>query len=160
MAGGRAKAGFGARFGAWFIDGLIVSAFSVPAFIALLNGEKELYQCSSDLDETSSGAFICERPTSGTYSIFFVLLALAVVGAIVYFGLMEGKGKTVGKRVAGISVVDQNTGQPIGTGRAIGRYFARMLSSIPCALGYFWMLWDPNSQTWHDKMTSSVVVQD
>jgi uncharacterized RDD family membrane protein YckC len=160
MAGGRPKAGFGSRLVAWIIDGIVVGFFSIPAWIALFNGEKELYQCSSDLEETTSGAFICERPTGGTYAIFFVLLALAVAAAIVYYSVLEGKGKTVGKRVAGISVVDQVTGQPIGTGRAAGRWFARILSGLPCFLGYFWMLWDAGQQTWHDKMSSSVVVQD
>jgi uncharacterized RDD family membrane protein YckC len=25
-------------------------------------------------------------------------------------------------------------------------------------LGYFWMLWDREAQTWHDKLASTVVV--
>ena len=29
---------------------------------------------------------------------------------------------------------------------------------IPLFLGYFWMLWDREKQTWHDKMAGSVVV--
>jgi uncharacterized RDD family membrane protein YckC len=57
-----------------------------------------------------------------------------------------------------VSVVDVRTGTPIGVGRAIGRYFAKILSAIPCGLGYFWMLWDPNKQTWHDKIVGSYVV--
>ena len=31
-------------------------------------------------------------------------------------------------------------------------------SGIPCFLGYFWMLWDSEKQTWHDKMAITVVV--
>jgi uncharacterized RDD family membrane protein YckC len=57
-----------------------------------------------------------------------------------------------------IRVVDADNGGPIGYGRAVLRYFARILSAIPCLLGYFWMLWDKNSQTWHDKFTTDVVV--
>jgi uncharacterized RDD family membrane protein YckC len=26
-------------------------------------------------------------------------------------------------------------------------------------LGYLWMLWDSEKQTWHDKMVSSVVIR-
>ena len=36
--------------------------------------------------------------------------------------------------------------------------FGRILSTIPLLLGYFWMLWDSEKQTWHDKLAGSVVV--
>jgi len=57
----------------------------------------------------------------------------------------------------GIRVYDLRHGGPIGTGRAIGRYFARILSAIPCLLGYFWMLWDPQKQAIHDKVAGTIV---
>ena len=38
------------------------------------------------------------------------------------------------------------------------RYFGRWVSAIPCLLGYFWMLWDKEKQTWHDKFATDVVV--
>ncbi len=74
--------------------------------------------------------------------------------------LLEGSpsGQTVGKRAMSIRVIDSDTGGAIGTGRAVVRYFARWLSAIPCLLGYFWMLWDSDKQTWHDKLSSAVVV--
>ena len=67
-------------------------------------------------------------------------------------------GQTVGKKVMNIRIVDADNGGPIGYGRAFVRWIGKIISAIPCALGYFWMLWDPNKQTWHDKMASSVVV--
>ena len=86
------------------------------------------------------------------------LLSLAL--GVAYYGWLEGSasGQTVGKRMLGIRVYDLRQGGPIGTGRAIGRYFARIVSAIPCLLGYFWMLWDKEKQTWHDKLVGSVVV--
>ena len=85
---------------------------------------------------------------------------LAVVLGVAYYGWLEGSasGQTVGKRGMGIRVYDLRSGGPIGPGRAIGRYFARILSAIPLFLGYFWMLWDDEKQTWHDKLVGSVVV--
>jgi uncharacterized RDD family membrane protein YckC len=85
---------------------------------------------------------------------------IALVVGIGYYGWLEGSasGQTVGKRMMGIRVYDLRQGGPIGTGRAIGRYFARIISTIPCLLGYFWMLWDSEKQTWHDKLVGSVVV--
>jgi uncharacterized RDD family membrane protein YckC len=86
------------------------------------------------------------------------ILSLAL--GVAYYGWLEGSpsGQTVGKRMLGIRVYDLHQGGPIGTGRAIGRYFARIVSAIPCFLGYFWMLWDKEKQTWHDKLVGSVVV--
>lgn len=85
---------------------------------------------------------------------------LSLVIGISYFGYLEGSasGQTLGKRAVGIRVIDYRTGGPIGFGRAVLRYFARIISALPCLLGYFWMLWDKERQTWHDKLISDVVV--
>ncbi|MBV8066059.1 MAG: RDD family protein [Actinobacteria bacterium] len=85
---------------------------------------------------------------------------LAVVVGLTYYGWLEGSasGQTVGKRGMGIRVYDIRGRGPIGFGRGVGRYFARILSAIPLFLGYFWMLWDAESQTWHDKLVGTVVV--
>ena len=86
------------------------------------------------------------------------LVSLAI--GIAYFGYLEGSnsGQTLGKRWLGIRVIDFNTGGPIGYGRGVIRYFARILSYLACFLGYFWMLWDKEKQCWHDKIASDVVV--
>jgi uncharacterized RDD family membrane protein YckC len=34
----------------------------------------------------------------------------------------------------------------------------KIVSGIPFDLGYFWMLWDKEKQTWHDKVANDVVV--
>jgi len=79
---------------------------------------------------------------------------------IAYYGYFEGSasGQTVGKRIVGIRVIDFAGGGPIGTGRAILRYIAKFISAIACLLGFFWMLWDSEKQTWHDKIANCVVV--
>jgi uncharacterized RDD family membrane protein YckC len=85
---------------------------------------------------------------------------VAIVIAIAYFSYFEGSpsGQTIGKKLVGIRVIDFNTGGPIGYGRAAVRYVARILSAIVIFIGYLWMLWDPEKQTWHDKLSGSVVV--
>jgi uncharacterized RDD family membrane protein YckC len=86
--------------------------------------------------------------------------AVGLVLGIAYYGYLEGSnsGQTIGKRALGIRVVDFNTGGPIGFGRAVIRYFGRIVSAIACFLGYLWMLWDRERQTWHDKFATDVVV--
>jgi uncharacterized RDD family membrane protein YckC len=84
----------------------------------------------------------------------------SLIGGIAYYVLLEGgpKGQTVGKMAVGIRVFDLAQGGPIGYGRAFIRYVGRIASTIPILLGYFWMLWDKEKQTWHDKFAGSVVV--
>jgi uncharacterized RDD family membrane protein YckC len=86
--------------------------------------------------------------------------AVGLLLGIAYYGYLEGSnsGQTVGKRVVGIRVIDFNTGGPIGFGRAVIRYFGRIVSVIVCFLGYLWMLWDKERQCWHDKFANDVVV--
>ena len=92
-------------------------------------------------------------------SLLFAAVNLLL--GLAYYAYLEGSpsGQTVGKRAMSIRVIDFAGGGPIGPGRALIRYLGRIVSAIPCGLGFFWMLWDPEKQTWHDKVVSSVVVK-
>jgi uncharacterized RDD family membrane protein YckC len=81
---------------------------------------------------------------------------------IAYLTYLEGSpsGQTVGKKALGIRVIDFRTGGSIGYGRAFIRWIGRYVSAIACLLGYFWMLWDKEKQTWHDKFANDVVVPE
>jgi len=70
----------------------------------------------------------------------------------------DGRGRRLGKMATKIKVIDIDTGDPIGLGRGVGRYFGKLVSLMGIFLGYLWMIWDPKNQTWHDKMIRSVVV--
>ena len=85
---------------------------------------------------------------------------LGLVGGLFYAGYLEGSpsGQTIGKKVMGIRVIDFSAGGPIGFGRGVVRYLGKIVSSIPCGLGYLWMLWDKEKQCWHDKIATTVVV--
>jgi uncharacterized RDD family membrane protein YckC len=85
---------------------------------------------------------------------------LGIVINFAYYGYFEGgpAGQTVGKLAMGIRVIRYDTGAALGWGTALLRNLCRILSGIPCFLGYFWMLWDPEKQTWHDKLSNTVVV--
>jgi len=81
---------------------------------------------------------------------------------VAYLTYLEGSpsGQTVGKKAMGIRVIDFRTGGSIGYGRAFIRWIGRYVSAIACLLGYFWMLWDKEKQTWHDKFANDVVVPE
>ena len=154
----QAFAGFWIRFLAAFLDGLIIG---IPmGILGLLTGATDTRTVDSFGHTTQSTNFRVGYGFTPGVELWFNLLNLVV--AVAYYASLEGgaTGQTLGKRICNIRVVDAATGQPgIGVGRAIGRYFARWLSAIPVGLGYFWMLWDPKKQCWHDKLVNDVVVK-
>jgi uncharacterized RDD family membrane protein YckC len=91
-------------------------------------------------------------------------VGLYYVGSLIvnwgYYTAMEGsaRGATVGKMALGIRVLDFEHGGRLSYGRALVRNVAKILSTIPIFLGFFWMLWDPEKRTWHDKIAGAVVV--
>ena len=87
---------------------------------------------------------------------------ISFVLGIAYYIYFHGStsGQTVGKKAMKIRVLGADDGSPIGYARAALRYLGSILSAIPLLLGYFWMLWDDNKQTWHDKIASSIVVPE
>jgi len=88
----------------------------------------------------------------------------AVLGAIAsfaYYTWFHGRtGRTPGNAVFGMRVVDVDTGEVIGYGRAFVRCLVSIVSGLVIMLGYLWMLWDPRDQTWHDKAARSVPVYE
>jgi uncharacterized RDD family membrane protein YckC len=44
-------------------------------------------------------------------------------------------------------------------GEAVVRYIGQIISAIPIGLGYFWVLWDPKHEAWHDKIAGTKVIK-
>jgi uncharacterized RDD family membrane protein YckC len=86
--------------------------------------------------------------------------AISTLMSLAYFTYFEGgpSGQTIGKKVLGIRVYDFRQGGSIGYGRGLLRQIGKYISGFVFGLGYLWMLWDKEKQTWHDKIAGSVVV--
>ncbi|MFK5970130.1 MAG: RDD family protein [Candidatus Marithrix sp.] len=65
---------------------------------------------------------------------------------------------TPGKLLLDCEIVDAHTGKPINLKQSILRYVGYFISALPFFLGFFWMLIDKNHQTWHDKISGTVVI--
>jgi uncharacterized RDD family membrane protein YckC len=65
-------------------------------------------------------------------------------------------GGTVGKHIMGIRIVRVD-GSPLGFGRAIGRWFGKVPSSV-LLLGYLMALSDQRRRTLHDRIAGTLVV--
>jgi uncharacterized RDD family membrane protein YckC len=123
-------AGFGDRFGAALLDGLILM---IPN-IALIHTIK------------------LEGSLSTTIPILLAWLYFALQES-------SAAKATFGKKILGIKVMTME-GQRISFGQATGRHFGKILSCFILLIGYLMMLWDEKSQTLHDKMASTLVVKN
>lgn len=91
-------------------------------------------------------------------------LIVALVGYLIlavgafYFYYLDGQtGQSPGKRLTGLKVIGEQTGQPIGGGQGVIRGLAHFLDGF-CLIGYLFPLWDPKKQTFADKVMKTVVV--
>jgi uncharacterized RDD family membrane protein YckC len=64
----------------------------------------------------------------------------------------------LGKQFLGIKVVAAAGGQ-VSWVQAIVREVFKLVSSYALLLGYLWMLWDKDKQTWHDKVAKTYVIK-
>ena len=90
------------------------------------------------------------------------MLCYLVVFAFSIWNLVFRQGKTgqsLGKKWTGITLLSEQTGQPLGAGMTFVRGLAHFLDSLPCNIGYLWPLWDTKRQTFADKIMNSVVVE-
>jgi uncharacterized RDD family membrane protein YckC len=75
------------------------------------------------------------------------------------FGMYVWKSATLGEIVLNLRVEKLDGGSLVKDyGTAIVRALASLLSLLSLGLGFLWILFDPQRQTWHDKISGSVVV--
>ena len=140
--GALAYAGFWIRFGAVFLDGLILWVVNTAINLA-----------------AGLGAFQTNRDPSAGFPIVFVLVFMVQIAiALSYETVMIGKyGATLGKMACKIKVVTPDGGR-VSYARALGRYFAKFLSGILCAIGYIIAAFDDEKRALHDRICNTRVV--
>ena len=97
----------------------------------------------------------------GGTGALLMLIGYVDVIAIGTWNLVFRQGTTgwsIGKRVLGIRLLSESTGQPLGPGMTFVRMLAHILDSLPCYVGYLWPLWELKRQTFADKIMGSVVI--
>lgn len=128
--------GFWIRVGAYLIDAVILSI--AQAAIYAVFGQ-------SMFDPESGG---------GLANIVSIIVALAY---FVGFESSDLQG-TPGKRALGLIVTDAD-GRKITPVRAIGRYFAKILSGIILGIGYIMVAFTERKQGLHDIICSTLVLK-
>jgi uncharacterized RDD family membrane protein YckC len=134
-------AGFGIRFAATFLDGLILGVPMIIVFIAI-------------------GATSASNAESTASQIIPLFIQMAFIFVqIAYQVFFWGKfGATPGKMACKIKVVSSD-GSKISYGRATGRAFAEMLSGMVCYIGYLLVAFDnPQRRALHDHICNTRVI--
>jgi uncharacterized RDD family membrane protein YckC len=150
--------------GGAFLDGILYGLMTaigvVPGIVLII---ASLSNCDRVNDGNGTTTLDCQtgQLRGGLLLLGIALIAVgALVGIILQCKHLATTGQTWGRRIVGIKVVRADNGQPIGWGRAIGRTLLEgSISGWICYLGFLWMLWDDNKQTWHDKIVGSIVVK-
>lgn len=151
-------AGFGKRYAARIIDGVVIAFFCGPIYSQfnryITMYLKKTMRIGGDIDfEIRSKMF--EKADLITFIYFYIFIAIVTW---CYFAGMESspwKG-TIGKKILGLEVTDEE-GERISFIKASGRYFGKIISGAILYIGYLAMLGNNKKQTWHDSMSGCVV---
>ncbi|MER6839425.1 RDD family protein [Streptomyces platensis] len=160
-------ASWGSRLGAFLLDGLMIAAVPIILYIVsivMAAGSA----VTPDYSSCSTGDYTCMQNAANDAAssstpvgaiILSILAWLLMIGGTFFLIAKEGaSGQTPGKKVMGVKVIKEATGQPLGFGMTFVRYLCRYLNGLLCGLGWLWPLWDDKSQTWADKLAGTVVV--
>lgn len=145
-------AGFWRRFLAIYIDGVVIGG----AFYILIMPFSLLAYLAMSPSRASYG------PAEGMEAVMGVMVVLAVIFGIVAPWIYEAamisssKQATLGKRAVGI-VVSDTQGRRISFGRATGRYFGKMVSSLTLGVGYIMAAFTERKQALHDMMADCIL---
>jgi uncharacterized RDD family membrane protein YckC len=148
-------AGFWKRFAAFLLDAILLSIVQFFVFMPALAmiGIGAFSAAASDEPSTGVGILVLAL---GAY--FFAIL-LNVIISWLYYALMESseRGATLGKLALGIRVTDLQ-GNRVTFGRATGRYFGKIVSSMILMIGYLMAAFTDRKQALHDIMASCLVI--
>ncbi len=152
-AGAMRYSGFWLRFAAKLVDGLILGVVNqilcVPLFIAAFSEGMDAGRRGVDLD-------LLHGPLVAVWAIT-VLVQIAIQAG--YNTVFVGKyAATPGKMVCGLKVVLSDGGK-VSYLRALGRFWAEMVSGIILYIGYLMAAWDDEKRALHDHMCNTRVVK-
>jgi uncharacterized RDD family membrane protein YckC len=148
-------AGFWKRFAAYLIDSIIMSAVTFLVLIPFLAMIGISAGVSSSMEDSEAAAGLIGLLIGAYLFAIFVMM----IAQWLYFALMESSSRqaTLGKMALGIIVTDMNGGQ-LGFGKATGRYFGKIVSSMIMCIGYLMVAFTEKKQALHDMMAGTLVV--
>jgi uncharacterized RDD family membrane protein YckC len=147
--------GFWIRLLAHLIDHAILGAVAAPLFFITVLPSIIRIAHQAERDQEPSPELIIAIVSSA-----LVYIALAFVGQWLYEALLTSSSwqGTIGKRVLRLKVVDE-AGNRIGFGRATGRFFAKILSSMFFCIGFIMIGFTERKTGLHDMLAGTKVMK-
>lgn len=136
-------AGFLRRSAAALVDGFVLIGFLFVDYYMLV---------------TLLGWSVDRRAAGATDALFF-LVAIGFAWAYCALAESSGAGRTLGKRLLGLSVRDRD-GELPGLGRATLRFAARFATLATLLLGWLLILVTGRRRALHDLIAGTIVVVD
>lgn len=143
-------AGFWIRVAAALIDAIILFIVGSIFQYAVLGARA----ASPMFDPANPEAHLGE-----TFALLGVAWLIGTVTGATYEGVFVYKlGATPGKMALGLKVIRPGGG-PVSLGRAIGRYFAKILSAMALCIGYIIVGFDSQKRGMHDMICDTRVIK-
>lgn len=155
-------AGWGSRFVAYIIDGLILGipigviiGILIVIMVAISAGSTPATDTPGTTDAASAAV------GGSIFLIYCCMIPLSIVAVFGYYLFFWTKknGQTPGKKLMHIRIISTD-GSPITFGKAILRLIGYWVSSFIFYIGFLWPLWDPCKQALHDKIANTYVIQE
>ena len=83
---------------------------------------------------------------------------MVLLGLIYHVGFWTWRGTTPGGMILQLRVVRAD-GRKLDFPESLVRGLTGIFSLVVAGLGFLWMLWDPERQTWHDRVAGTYVVK-
>lgn len=133
--------GFWIRVCACIVDGIVLQLIQLP--ITIING-----------------VVVASNPDSMAASLSQIVATLLglVIGVLYYALFVWKKSATPGKMVFGLKIINADGSDGISLGKAVGRYFACLLSGLLVGVGYLMVAFDDRKRGLHDRICETLVV--
>ena len=149
-----AYAGFWLRFVAAIIDGLILYFVGMILFLPF----------AASMGTGMRGMMTGRPPNlEGLLPLIHAMIRITLLRTVLhwlYYSLLESSAwqGTLGKKALGLEVTDLD-GNRISFGRATGRFFAKIISSIILFIGYIMAGFTEKKQALHDILAGTLVIR-
>ena len=142
-------AGFWIRYAASLVDGILLSIVATPIFLIF---SASLSGASTDLQSSTEMG-----------GLFMTYVGVCLLISIIFWAytilMTSHYGYTLGKKVFGLKVVNEETNGLISWKRAALREIVgKFISGLVLDLGFIMAGFDARKQGWHDKIAKTIVI--
>ncbi|MFH8680028.1 RDD family protein [Streptomyces lydicus] len=154
-------AALGRRLAARLIDTLVLGAVTAAVALPLWGTVTDHIDAKVEAAKQSGRQVTVYLVDGTTAPVFATLLAVLLIGGALYEALPTAKwGRTLGKKLCGVRVLDIESHDSPTTGAALKRWFLYGVLGVLVVgvVNVLWCLFDqPWRQCWHDKVARTFV---